>query len=359
MGGKRGRLIPNELRKEALSLIIEAVDAEARLHKACEALEISVSTFRRWKEGAIEDKRKGAIKKIPRKLTAKEEAKIIEVSCNKEYRDKNVYELHANLLDKGIYIASISSFYRVLRKNKMINHRQNTKPGVHAGNPPERKATGSNQVWCWDITWLPTNVRGIFYYAYVIIDIWDRSIVKWAIHDREDTTLAKELFKQALGENDYPNVFIHSDNGSPMKGVALLALFYKLGIVNSYSRPRVSNDNPFIESWFKTVKYSIKYPGNFTAINLAREWFAMFVDEYNTKHSHSGLHFITPKQLRTGKYTKIVKQRNKVMTDAKKANPHRWSCPVKQLPEKHVVYLNPTADTRIKLKKESKLKKVS
>ena len=216
--------------------------------------------------------------------------------------------------------------------------------------PPERVATGPNQVWCWDITWLHSAVKGIFFYAYVIIDIWDRSIVQWSIHEREDDVLAEELFQIALRNNGYPNVWIHSDNGNPMKGVSLLGLFYELGLSNSYSRPRVSDDNPFIESWFKTLKYSISYPKNFTELSEARAWFGCFVDQYNTRLTHSGLHYITPQQVRDGEYQSIVRQRNETMQKAMARNPLRWCRSVKQLPEQHVVILNPSAQTKLSAK---------
>lgn len=352
MGGKRGRLIPEDSRKMAVTLIKETQNNGARLWKACEVLEISVSTFRRWSDGHLKDCRKGAPKQNPRKLAPDEEQSIIDICCSDEYKDDNPYKIHASLLDKGTYIASTSSFYRVLRKNGLISHRGNTRPNQSHSKPPEKIATGPNQVWCWDITWLKSDVRGLFYYAYVIIDIWDRSIVKWAIHDREDDALSEELFQHALRDNNYPDVWIHSDNGNPMKGVTLLALFYNLGICNSYSRPRVSNDNPFIESWFKTLKYNVSYPGKFSSIEDARKWFANFVSSYNTGHSHSGLYFITPEQVRTGHYTLIVQNRNKVMRDAKAKYSQRWSSYVKQLPEKHTVILNSVNLTKVSKKRE-------
>ncbi len=354
MGGKRGRLIPKEMRELAIELIDEARDSGARIKKACEALDISKSTYERWRSGAILDSRKGAIKSVTRKFTEEEVKMIIDTCCSSEYKDLNPHKLHAVLLDKGQYIGSISSFYRILRQNKLLSHRGNTRPPQERTHPPERKATGPNQVWTWDITFLKTDVRGLFFYAYVIIDIWDRSIVRWAIHDREDDTLAYELFNQALGANNYPNVYVHSDNGNPMKGVTLMALFYDLGICNSYSRPRVSNDNPFIESLFKTLKYSSSYPHKFKTIAIAREWFALFVSWYNTSHSHSGINFVTPLEMRTGKYKAIVTNRNKVMVEAKAKNPHRWSQKVKKLATEHIVYLNPTADTRIFIKEKLK-----
>lgn len=208
-----------------MELIQEAVESGARLIKACEVLEISKSTFRRWQGGNLQDKRKGARKRVPRKLTKEEEDEIIKICCDNEHKDMNIYQVHANLIDTGKYIASISSFYRVLRRNDLIKHRGNTRPSQKLNKPPEKEATDPNQVWCWDITWIRTDIRGIFQYAYVIMDIWDRSIVKWCIHEREDSDLARELFEVAVRDNGYPNVFIHSDNGNPMKGVSLLAFF--------------------------------------------------------------------------------------------------------------------------------------
>lgn len=347
-------MIPESMRKKAVELIKEANTSGARLVKACEALEISISTFERWRGGKISDRRKGAPKVVARKLSSEERHSIIDMSCSREYKDDNPYKIVASLLNKGIYIASTSSFYRVLREEGLIRHRGNSRPRQSHNKPPELVATGPNQVWTWDITWLRTDIRGIFYFSYNIIDIWDRSIVKWAIHDREDDELARELFQRALEENGYPNVFVHSDNGNPMKGMSLMALFYDLGISNSYSRPRVSDDNPFIESWFKTLKTHVSYPGKFKTITDARRWFANFVDSYNGSHSHSGLYYITPHQVRNGEYSKIVKKRNKAMKNAYNNNPIRWSNGVKQLPVEHVVYLNPAADTRIKIKLKSK-----
>lgn len=335
-----------------MNLISEAIKSGARTRKACESLEISTSSYERWRAGAILDSRKGSKKNVPRKFTEEEAKIVIDTCCSSEYKDLNPHKIHAALLDKGLYIGSISSFYRILRKNKLLNHRGNTKPPQKRTPPPERKATGPNQVWTWDITFLKTDVRGLFFYAYVIIDIWDRSIVRWAIHDREDDTLASELFNHALRDNQYPSVFVHSDNGNPMKGVTLMALFYDLGICNSYSRPRVSNDNPFIESLFKTLKYNASYPGKFTTMPLAREWFAVFVNWYNNSHSHSGINFMTPLEIRNGKYKSIVANRNKIMTEAKAKNPHRWSRKEKQLSADHIVHLNPTADTRIRIKEQ-------
>ncbi len=138
------------MRMVAVELIKEAHEDGARIWKACEALEISVSTFERWRKGKYTDRRKGAVKVVPRKLTEEEKQKIIDVSCSQRYKDDNPYKIHASLLDRGIYIASVSSFYRVLREKSLVHHRGNTHPGVSHNKPPERVATGPNQVWTWD-----------------------------------------------------------------------------------------------------------------------------------------------------------------------------------------------------------------
>lgn len=356
LGGARGRLISKDIRLKAVKLICAANDNGARLTEACKTIDISISTFERWRNGNTSDNRKGASKTVTRKLAPEERQEIIDICCSEEFKDDNPYKIHASLLDKRIYVASISSFYRVLRAENLIRYRGNSRPKKSNSKPPELKATGPNQVWTWDITWIKTDIRGTFYYAYTIIDIWDRSIVKWSIHDREDDILAKELFEAAFEENNYPRVFIHSDNGNPMKGISLMALFYDLGISNSYSRPRISDDNPFIESWFKTLKTHVSYPGKFNSIYNARNWFAKFVHIYNNSHKHSGLHYITPVKVRNGEYNSIVRTRNVTMQKAYKKNPIRWSNPVKQLPKTHTVFLNPSADTRLKLKDKSGVK---
>ena len=176
----------------------------------------------------------------------------------------------------------------------------------------------------WDITWLKTDVKGIYKYAYVIEDLFDRGIVGWAIYENESDEHAKELFEEVCRkELAYPK-YVHSDNGEAMKGITLVAFYYKLGIVPSFSRPRVSDDNPYIESFFKTLKYKCGYPKCFTSLEHARTWFADFIDWYNNQHIHSGLQYVTPKQKRTGEYISILNNRNQVIEKAKTAHPERW-----------------------------------
>ncbi len=334
-------------------MIKESIKKGARLVKICDVLEISVRTYQRWKSGNHKDKRKGADKHIPRKLTEEEKDEIIKVSSSDEFKDSTPYEIVIILLEKMKYIASISSFYRVLKAADLLHHRSNKRKGSKQTAPPEKVATGRNQVWTWDITWLPSFIKGHFYYSYMIIDIWDRSIVGWEIHESESEEHARSLFQRTLSQQEYPDVHIHSDNGNPMKGMTLLALLYVLGCKNSFSRPRVSNDNPFIESFFGTMKTSFKYPGKFESIEQEREWLASFVDWYHTKHRHSGIHYFTPQQMRNGEFKTLVEKRNRTMLLAAAKNPHRWSSKVKQWKTDHTVYLNPTIETIAELKKSA------
>ena len=234
------------------------------------------------------------------------------------------YDIVVSLLDDGIYIASVSSFYRVLREEKLLTHRCNSKRRKSREKPVERKATEINKVWCWDITWLPKTVKGYFFYGYLIIDIYDRTIVGWAVHETESEKLALELFKDTVCRQDVRFEYLHSDNGTPMKGVSLNAFLKNMDVSLSYSRPRVSNDNPFIESFFRTLKYKPEYPQRFRNIEEARDWMANFVNWYNTEHLHSALDYVTPSQVRSGEAENIFNNRNEVMKKAKMKNPERW-----------------------------------
>ena len=339
-------MIPAEDRKLAVELIEEAVESRARLFKACEVLKISTATFYRWKNGGGIDKRKGAAKRVVGKLTEGEKQNIINVACEDRFKDKTPYEIVAILLDEGIYLASVSTFYRILREAGLIHYRGNSRPGHQHARPDELKATGPDQVYSWDITWLPTYIRGQSLFAYMIIDVWSRKIVCWEIHTRESVEIAEAMFKRLSREKDLENVCLHSDNGSPMRGSMLLVTLHQLGVLPSFSRPRVSNDNPFIESFFKTVKFTPGYPGRFQDIQSAREWMADFVDWYNNEHRHSGIGYITPEQRHSGQVKKIMSFRNDVMDKARVTHPERFSGEPVRWSEYPVVYLNPSVSTK-------------
>jgi putative transposase len=214
--------------------------------------------------------------------------------------------------------------YRLLRRNDALAHRRESRKPRASIAPKKIPVTGSNQVWSWDITWLKTEVRGIFTYAYSIIDLFDRSIVGWTIETAESEEHARRLFERIIRDLGVCPQIVHADNGNPMRGDTLAVFLDSLRVVRSYSRPRCSNDNAFIESWHKTLKYTVGYPKAFTSLEHARSWFADFVNWYNTEHLHSGIGYVTPSQKRSGEALHIYAARNRTMAAARLRNPLRW-----------------------------------
>lgn len=331
-----------------VELVRESMASGARKIRCCEVLEISLRTLQRWERGDITDRRKGSFKTVPRKLSVHERDGIISAVCSVEFRNCNPYEIVAIMAEKGLYLASESSIYRILREENMLAHRSNSRPAASNNRPPERVANGPNQVWCWDITYLRSSVSGLFYYAYVIIDIYSRKIVGWEVSDEESADVAVRLFMRIRQSRNLSGIYLHSDNGNPMKGSTMLMLLYHLGIAPSFSRPRVSDDNPFIESFFRTVKYTPGYPKCFTNEAHAREWFCDFVNWYNTEHRHSQIGYVTPEQRHSGSAEEIYKVRNRTYADAFEKHPERFSGKPRKWKGQDVVYLNPSPDTREK-----------
>ena len=215
--------------------------------------------------------------------------------------------------------------------------------------PTTYRATAPNQVYMWDITYLNGPHKGMFYYLYLFSDLYDRSIVGWEVYEEESAEHASELIQQIglkQGRLTTQPLVLHSDNGSPMKGATMLSTLYQLGITPSNSRPRVSNDNPYAESLFKTLKYRPDYqPKGFATLQEAREWVSLFVQWYNYEHHHSGLKFLTPDQRRSGKSQEILEKRHQVYEAAKEKYPERWNGRATRdwsLPD--IVYLNPETE---------------
>lgn len=328
--------------------IAEAVDAGARKKAACSMMGITCRTLENWNKQGFADRRKGASKTVPKKLTDKERKAIVEVCNSDRFKDLTPHEIVAILAQEGVYHASESTFYRILKEERLLHHRSDSKPRKKPEVPPELIATGPNQVWCWDITWLPLKVRGMFLFAYMIIDIYDRSIVGWEIHETEDASLSRELFSRLAKKMNLKGVHLHADNGNPMKGLTLLALLYFLGVRYSFSRPRVSNDNPFIESFFKTLKYTAGYPGSFRNIDHAREWMAGFVHWYNHEHLHSALGYVSPYTKRTGFDSALFEKRNRTIAEARLLNPGRWGSRLtRSWKSKGEIHLNPGKKVRM------------
>lgn len=341
-----------ELRKKVMALIAEAVKAGARLTIACEEAEISLRTYNRWKKSFEEhnqyiDKRTIATHPEPHNKLSHDEIKMILNIVNQpEFSDKPPSQIVPILADRGIYIASESTFYRVLREVNQLKHRGRSKEPVKR-EISTHVATAPNRVYTWDITYLNGPIKGKHYYLYMISDLFSRKIVAWEVWDIESAEHASELIQRAilaenLAKREQPLV-LHSDNGSPMKGATMLETLYNLGITPSRSRPRVSNDNPFAESLFKTLKYRCNYqPKGFSTIDEAREWVLNFVDWYNNNHRHSGIKFLTPNQRHSEDHgLSILAKRDLVYKAAKLKNPNRWSGKTRDWSIENQVWLNP------------------
>lgn len=253
------------------------------------------------------------------------------------------------LADEGIYIASESSFYRILKAASQLKHRSKARASRNIIKPKELVATAPNQVYSWDITYLPTDVRGIFLYLYLVMDVYSLKIVGWQIHEYENADLAADLMVDICARKGISKyqVTLHSDNGSPMKGATMLATLQKLGVIPSFSRPAVSNDNPYSESIFKTLKYHHQYPcKQFQSLKQARDWVDGFVSWYNYEHLHSAISFVTPNQRHLGEDIEILEKRHELYLKAKSLNPQRGSRKTRNWQHISSVSLNPDKSTR-------------
>ncbi len=248
-----------------------------------------------------------------------------------------------DLADNGTYLASESTVYRLLREERQLRHRQKSKPRRHY-KPKALKANGPNQVYSWDITYLMTGTRGKFYYLYLILDIYSRKIVGWQVYDKESAELASDVLESACWEEKIKKdqIYLHSDNGGPMKGATMLATLQRLGVIPSFSRPSVSNDNPYSEALFRTLKYTPMYPEHpFFDLKEARHWVSTFVKWYNNEHLHSGIKFVTPQQRHKGLDEGVLKRRDQVYKKAREKNPNRWSKGTRNWEKIQEVRLNP------------------
>lgn len=331
-----------------LGLVAEAVDAGASHEAACESAGISARSLQRWRSKGIgDDNRAGPITEPGNKLSKKERQKVLSALNSEEYRDLSPWQIVAKLADQGLYVASEATMYRILHEEQMQNHRERSREPQKRYRPDELVATAPNQVWSWDITYMASPVRGAFYYAYMVIDVFSRKIVAKAVHDCECGELAAQLIEAACQREgvDRNQLVIHSDNGSPMKCATLLAKLLDLGVATSFSRPSVSNDNPFSESLFRTTKYRPEYPkGSFESLKAAREWVRWFVAWYNTEHQHSGISFVTPDERHSGLDIQILKKRESVYAAAKARHPERWSGKTRDWSRVDEVRLNPNLE---------------
>jgi transposase InsO family protein len=327
------------------TLVAEAVTAGARRWRACELLGIAVRTLERWGDDR-QDGRHGPKSEPANKLSATERRRILAVATSAEFRDESPKQMVPTLADRGEYVGSESTIYRVLHAEDMQHRRGAARAPTH--RPREHVADGPWQVASWDITYLKSHVRGAFFYLYLVEDVWSRKILDWEVHDVECNELAATLVERIRRENpgvDLRGWVLHSDNGGPMKGATMLATLQRLGVVPSFSRPSVSNDNPFSESLFRTMKYVPEYPRDgFVTVEAARVWVAAFVAWYNDEHKHSGIGFVAPADRHAGRDVEILAARRDVYERARRRNPARWSRHTRLWNRPDTVTLNPEAD---------------
>ena len=320
-----------------IHLIDKAVGSGARLKNAATMIGLSARTIIRWRHQDVQDLRKGPSTAPANKLSEQERQQILDVSNSPQFRDLSPKQIVPKLADQGVYLASESTFYRVLKAHKMLTHHQSSKPAVSC-RTKEHLATGQCQVWSWDITYLQTSVRGIFFYLYMMVDVWSRKIIAAQVFSEESMDHSSMLLAQAcLIHCVQPDkLVLHSDNGGPMKGATMLATLYKLGVIPSFSRPSVSNDNPYSESLFRTMKYRPEYPSKpFETVEQAQSWVDGFVFWYNTQHLHSSIRFVTPDDRHLGRDEHILAKRRKIYEKARDRNPNRWSRNIRNLNPVH------------------------
>lgn len=336
----------HEERKQVIELLNESIRAGARQAQACEVLGLSERTLQRWQAGeTIQcDQRPFRDYQPPHKLTEIERAIVLAVANSDEFGHLPPSQIVPRLADQGCYVASESTFYRILRAENQLTHRRSERPAQSRTKPRAICATEPNQLYSWDITYLPSAIRGQFFYLYLFVDIFSRKIVGWQVYEEESSALAGDVLRDLCQREGIQSkqLILHSDNGSPMKGATMLATLQQLGVMPSLSRPAVSNDNPYSESLFKTLKYRPNYPLKpFAKVTDARDWVTSLVEWYNNVHRHSGIRFVTPAQRHEGLDEKLLNNRKAVYETARTRNPQRWSGTTRNWQRIQAVHLNP------------------
>jgi putative transposase len=333
-----------------IGLIGQAREHGARLSAACREAGITARTWQRWRDqtGQVKaDARPEATRPVPtHALTLVEREHLLAVANEPRFADLPPAQIVPRLADDGVYLASESTFHRVLRDAGQNAHRGRAKRPQPSRRPTTHLATAPNQVWCWDVTWLPSTVTGRWYYLFLIVDLYSRKVVGYEVHAEESGEHAADLLKRtALAEGlhaDAARPVLHGDNGAALKATTVLAMLRWLGIAPSYSRPRVSNDNAYVESLFRTAKYRPGFPaGGFADLETARQWALQFVGWYNTEHRHSGIRFVTPEARHQGKDIALLEKRHALYQQSRRRNPRRWSQHTRNWTPVQRVALNP------------------
>jgi len=309
--------------------------------EACDALGLARASFYRWLGPPIDEAKARA--SPPRALGPAERRTVLETLNSAEFSDKAPAEVYATLLDRREYLCSIRTMYRILGENGEVRERRDQLRHP-AYKKPELLATGPNQVWSWDITKLLGPQKWTYFYLYVVLDIFSRYPVGWMVAERESSGLAERLIEETQEKEgiEPDELTIHMDRGGPMTSKSFALLLADLGISKSHSRPHVSDDNPFSESHFKTVKYMPDFPDKFGSIQDARAYLRGFFQWYAMEHHHSGIALLTPDTVHHGRDAEVLQVRQEVLSAAYAANPERFVRGVPAVPQVPAeVWINP------------------
>jgi len=315
--------------------------------QACNAVGTARSSYYRHHHHYRRESPAVARKRPSWTLAPHERAEVLDVLHQPRFVDKAPHQVFATLLDEGRFLCSIRTMYRILHHHDEVRERRNIarRPNYQR---PELLATGPNQVWSWDITKLKTYQKWTLFYLYVIMDVFSRYVVGWMVAYRESATLAEKLISETcLKQNIVPGqLTIHADRGSSMKSKTVAEMLADLGVLKTHSRPYVSNDNPFSEAQFKTMKYAPNFPDKFGTIVEARSFGNTFFPWYNKEHRHTGIALLTPETVHYGKADEVVRMRNEVLQKAFLKHPERFKNGkprAKACPE--AVWINPPSPT--------------
>jgi transposase InsO family protein len=332
-----------------LAALNEAQIAGARLHAACQVIGVSARTVQRWKRHPdADDCRCGPRHRPGNALSAREATQVLTLMTSAEYGHLSPKQLVPRLADEGRYLASESTMYRLKRRVGLSARRPRMLRTAVTRATTVHRAVGPNQVWSWDITYLPTVIRGRFLRLYLVMDVWSRRIVGWEVHGDESAERAAILIQRICAESgvDPTGLVLHSDNGKPMRGSTMIATLQWLGIVPSFSRPHVCNDNPYSEALFRTLKQTTMYPRlPFASSDAARQWVARFVSWYNSQHRHSAIRYVTPDQRHARADVAILEHRRLLYERARRRTPGRWSGTIRNWVPVATVVLNPETNT--------------
>ena len=346
-------MIPKTLRMQIRGWLVEAVKAGARYTRACAVIGLSARCVQRWRTDDI-DARCTRVQTSANAFSADEIATILATVNAPEYAHLPPTQIVPMLADHNVYIGSESSFYRILRREQQLAHRRPERTAQPRHKPSALIATAPNQVATWDITYLPSDVRGQYFYLYAVLDLFSRHVVAWQVYERESQEHASALMRDYVEREGIApgQLTLHADNGAVMKGSSFYATLQALHIAPSHSRPSVSDDNSFIESLFKTIKYRPQHPLKpFANIEDARAFADRLLTWYNTDHRHSQIRYVTPQERHEGRDVAILAQRQQVYADARQRHPHRWSAGTRNWSRIEQVTLNPHRVEQVQLPK--------